>query len=240
MTAKRQPIVVKVGNASAKIYRLRAKTSGYEYFQVADFTSGKRKLISFADEESARQKAKEIAVKLASNQLDVLAMTGKDRSAYLRALDLLKPTGIPLELGVAQFADVVKKLGGRSLAVAVDFYLKCNPIDRPRKTCEEVFKELLDTKSADGVSEIYLKDLKVRIGKFVVAFQMQISDVTTNAVDAWLRSLECGARARNNYRRAVISLFSFAEARDYLTKDHVNFDKVAKATEKETTGLNPE
>ena len=46
---EQKPIIVKFGNASVRIYR--GHTRGYHYFQVADFSSGKRKLLTVSDEQ---------------------------------------------------------------------------------------------------------------------------------------------------------------------------------------------
>lgn len=54
-----KPIAVKVGNVSVKIYHSNRVKAGQRYtqFDVADYTSGRRKFISFADEGEARRKA---------------------------------------------------------------------------------------------------------------------------------------------------------------------------------------
>ena len=56
-------ILVKCGNVQVRIYRRQRKKGGQVYFQhdVADYTTGHRKFISFASEKQARAKAGEIA-----------------------------------------------------------------------------------------------------------------------------------------------------------------------------------
>ena len=135
--------------------------------------------------------------------------------AYLRALELLKPTGVPLELAAAYFTEAQTKLAGRSLNEAVEYFLKRNPSAMPRKTVSEIFTEFLTAKQADGVSAVYLKDLKFRVGKFTEAFQGQMADVDAAQVNEWLRALKCGPRGRNNYRLAISTLFKFAESLGY-------------------------
>ena len=192
MKSKHKPIAVKVGNVTVKIYRV--KNRGYDSFQVADYSTGKRKLESFASEREARDAANTIAVKVAKLDGAVLTLSSNDRLAYLRALELLKPTGVPLELAAAYFTEAQTKLAGRSLNEAVEYFLKRNPSAMPRKTVSEIFTEFLIAKQADGVSAVYLKDLKFRVGKFAEAFQGQMADVDAAQVNEWLR----GAKVRTS------------------------------------------
>ena len=69
-----------------KIYRSHRRKKGITYssFDVVDYSSGRRKLVSFAEEDSARQRAAEVAILLANGQGDVLTLTSSDRASYLQ------------------------------------------------------------------------------------------------------------------------------------------------------------
>jgi integrase len=231
-----KPIVIKVGNVQVKVYRsTRTKNSArYEQFDVADYSTGKRRFVTYPQERDAREKATEIATKLANREGEALTLTSGDRAAYLRALGFLQPTGVALEVATAQFADAHQKLGGRSLAEAVTFFTRHNPTTLPLRTVTEVLKEMLAAKAADGASAIYLKDLDFRLGKFAEAFQCQVGGVSAGEVNAYLRSLQCSGRSRNNSRLAIGTLFKFAEASGYLTKGHLDLSAVARAKENES------
>ena len=56
------------------------------------------------------------------------------KSIYVRAIEALKPLGIPLEMAVMQFAEAVKLLEGASLVEAARYYAKHQPHKVPRKT----------------------------------------------------------------------------------------------------------
>lgn len=230
---KAGPIEVKVGNVVVKIYRSerRKGDSSYTQFDVADYSGGPRKLHAFASEQKARDKATEIATKLANREGDVLSLTGADKQTYLRALEQLKPTKLTLELAVMQFAEAHQKLGGRSLAEAVNFFVRRHPATLPHKTVAEVVNVMLAAKEADGLEGVYLKDLKMRLGKFAKSFQCQIADVSEAQINEWLRSLSSGPRSRNNYRLVIGTLFKFAVSAGFLPKDHLDYDKVTKAKE---------
>lgn len=230
-----QPILVKVGNVQVKVYRFEREKHGipYDQFLLADYSTGKRRLIAFANERDARAEATRIASKLAKREGEVLTLTPADASAYRRAVEFVKPTGVAIEVASAQFAEAHQKLAGRSLSEAVTYFIRHNPATLPSKTVTEVFQELLAAKTADGASAVYLKDLDFRLGKFADAFQCPIGSVAASDINAFLRALECSGRSRNNYRLAIGTLFKFAEASGYLPKAQIDFSTVARAKETE-------
>jgi hypothetical protein len=71
--SEEKAIIVKFGNASVRVYR--GQTRDYEYFQVPDFSSGKRRLLTFSSEKLARAKAEDIAQRLNTGQVEVLKLT---------------------------------------------------------------------------------------------------------------------------------------------------------------------
>lgn len=227
--AKEKPIVVKFGNASVRVYR--GHTRAYQYFQVPDYSSGKRKFLTFSDERAAREKAEDIAKMLNTGQAEVLKLTTADVAAHRRAVELLKPTGIALELAAAEFAEAKARLGNRSLAEAVNFFLRHCPSSLPRKTVAEVVDELVAAKTADGASAVYLKDLNFRLGKLKEMFHTQIADVTAADLNVFLRGLKCSGRGRNNYRNAIGTLINFAESSGCMARNHLDFSSVARAKE---------
>ena len=218
---KEKPIVVKFGNASVRVYR--GRTRDYHYFQVPDFSNGKRKLLTFSTEEDARAKAEDIAKNLNSGQVEVLKLTTADVAAHRRAVELLKPTGVALELATAEYAEAKARLGNRSIAEAVTFFLRHNPSSLPRKTVAEVVDELVAAKKADGASAVYLKDLDFRLGKLKEMFHTQLADLTPTDINAFLRGLQCAGRRRNNYRCAIGTLIRFAETSGLLPKNDLDF-----------------
>ena len=227
-----EPLAEKVGNATVRIYR--SQSGDHEYFQVPDFTTGKRRLLTFSTEALARAKAHDIAKNLNKGQVEVLKLTDADVAAYRRAVQLLEPTGVALELAAAEFAEAKARLGKRSLAEAVNFFLRHCPASMPSKTVTEVVNELVAAKEADGASEIYLKDLNFRLGKLKERFHTQITDLTAGDLNVFLRELKGSGRGRNNYRNAIGTLIKFAETSGYITKNHLDFTAVARAKELHT------
>jgi len=100
MRRKKKQIRVTEGNVSVTIYRVKNRKK--PLFQICDYTSGRRKLISCAEEKIARKKARKIAIDLANGETAVFKMSAKDRAVYVRAVQLLKPSKKPLELAAAR------------------------------------------------------------------------------------------------------------------------------------------
>ena len=57
--------------------------------------------------------------------------------------------------------------------------------------------------------------------------------VTTGEIEDFLRSLNLSGRSRNNYRRAIATLFYFAETRGYFVKGAAQVESVAMAKQNE-------
>ena len=101
------PLEIKRGNASVKIYK-RFK-NGYEEFRIAYYDlDGRRKLQSFSSLQAAKDEAAVKATSISTGDFTGLSLSGEDRLCYLRALDVLKPLNVPLEMAVMQFVEAAK------------------------------------------------------------------------------------------------------------------------------------
>ncbi len=132
---------------------------------MVHYLGEKRQRKAFADLELAITEAEVTASKLSIGELDALTLNSHDRLAYVRAVESLKPTGVPLELAAIQFAEATKILAGGSILDAARLFAKHHPANLPRKLSTEVVTQLLAAKKADGLSEVYIKDLRSRLGK---------------------------------------------------------------------------
>jgi integrase len=148
-----------------------------------------------------------------------LELSGVDRDNYVAAvkkLRELRPLEVSLATAIAEYVDA-KKLGA-PLTAAAKFYLESNASKLPDKAVAEVVAEFLVAKKADGCSYRYLTDCKSRLGHFARDFRLNLKDVQTADLNAWLRGLKQSPTSRNNYRRVICSLFSFAKDAGYLAK----------------------
>jgi len=203
-------------------------------FLLAYYEGAKRVRQRFSDFASAKQEAELAAVKIRNGELEALKLKSHDRSEYVRAMQKLrqwKPDA-ELNLVVTDYVANVKRLPETvSLKEVVDSYLKRYPVARPAKTVREVVDELIDYRTKAGKSDTYVKDLRLRLGKFADHLNVDISAVTAARIEEFLRGSRPGrgkgspsyflsGRTQNNFRQLISTLFKFAIKRGYLPKDH--------------------
>ncbi len=244
MSKPKFPISVKRGHVTVKIYK--TPTRGCKSFTVVHHLGDQRQRRYFTDLALAVTAAETTANALSTGELKVLELTNDDRLSYVRAMETLKPTGQPLDVVASQYAQAYKILEGADIIEAARYYAKRHPSKMPKKTVPEIITELLAAKDRDGVSDVYLKDLKGRLGRFEKQFKGLICLVTEAEIETFLRELEnhdkknpgttkpLSGKSRNNYRRAIGTLFKFAEARGLLPRGVVEFKSVAMAREDHT------
>ncbi len=221
------PLAVKRGNVTVKIYRTQS-AGGYVFFQVADYSTGQRRLRSFSDLAEARCEAERIASAIASGEAAVLDLSAQDRSAYVRSLELLKSTGTPVEVASATYAEAFKVLGGDHLMEAARWFAKRNPAKLPVKTVAEVVTEFLDAKRTAKASDRYMQDLRYRLGKLSEAFQCNIGSVTGDQLQSWFDAAEFSPQSRKNFRTVLHGFFGFAMRRGYLPRGWDELDRLEK------------
>jgi integrase len=225
----RFPLVIKQGTHRVKIYRV-ANRGGCLY-QVTDYTTGRRRLRSFADLEAAKVEAGNIVTKLSNGETEALKLTSADRAAYVRGLDHLKPTGASLELATSAYARAIEILGGDYLLEAARYYAKRNPAKLPRKTVAEVASEFLaskehDRKTGGKVSDRYLQDLRYRLGRLEAAFDCQLAQVSGSRLQDWFVAEEFSPQSRVNFTRVLSVFIGFAKRKGYLPRDWDELEQV--------------
>jgi len=212
------PLEVKRGSTIVKIYRTVDR--GRDRFTVSYHEGTRRTLKQFADLDDARKEAGIVAAKLNAGQGSALELTGKDRDAYLHALDKLKALKIGLVPAIDEYIEAKK--WDVPLATAARAYHDSHAATIVTKTVQEVVDELLATKRTDGASNAYMSDLHVKLNRFARDFKTNISEVTTKDIDTWLRELKLSGRSRNHFRSTIVLLFNFCKANGYLDRDRAH------------------
>jgi len=240
MSKPKFPITVKRGHTVVKIYHTPSR--GCDAYTVVHYLGDQRQRKTFADLGLATTEAETVANKLSTGEVNVLTLTSDDRLSYIRSIEVLKPTGVPLEMAAMQFAEMHKLLNGESPLEAARFFVKKNPHRLPKKLVPDIVKEMVEAKEADKLSGVYVKDLKGRLGRFAEKFPGAISFVTSAEIEDFLRGLKgknkdgkekigLSGKSRNNYRGAIGTLFNYAVSRGYLPKGAVQVEDVAMARE---------
>jgi integrase len=238
---KTWPKVVQRGHSIAKIYR--TPSNGCDQFTLVYYLGEKRIRKTFADYELAVTEAETITTKLSEGELNVLELKGEDQFAYVRTMQIIKPTGMPLEMLAIRAAELCEVITPDEWMDAGRFYRKHHPKHLPKKTVPEVVEELIQAKEADRLSDYYLRDLRCRLGRFAEKFPGQINLLTTAEIEKYLRELAitekvsgggtreriASPKTRNHFRGAIGTLIYFAEARGYMPKGVVDIEAVAVA-----------
>ncbi|HTX21443.1 MAG TPA: tyrosine-type recombinase/integrase [Candidatus Aquilonibacter sp.] len=216
--------VEKIGNATVPIYRRKKhhKPSGkrYQVFEVADYSTGQRRLQSYSDAAKAISEAQRIGRLLATGETAAARLRGSEAASYGRAVELIRDAGLdtPLELVAARYVEAVKILGTDKIVEAAQDYIRRNPAERPARTVREVADELIALKSHRKASARYVEDLKMRLAKLAERFSVRVDTVTTADVQAWLDEFKAAPRTIRNFRNNASALFKFAEARGYIAR----------------------
>ena len=216
-----KPETVTVGNVMVKIYEHQRRTSTEKKrtdFLIADYTSGVRRLRSFADHGKARSEALKIARQLASGDATAATMRNSEAASYGRAVELLRPTGAALEVAAGAYAKSFEILGGDAVIEAANFYKRHRADQVTHKRVADVVAELIASKEARGKSGRYVGGLSARLKRFATTFAVDISAVTTADVQKWLDGLKLAPQTVKNFRACLWTLFAFAESRGYIFK----------------------
>lgn len=215
-------VTIKNGNVAVKIYKGKNRVSGtdYQQFTLAYYDGAKRIRKRFADFDEAKREGELAADKLANGEGQVLRLTSLDRANYLQALDTLRPSGRPLNLAVAEYADALTLLPqGASLREAVsDFARRSNTV-RETRTVPKLVAEYIAAKEKAGKSEAHLRDMRLRLTRFGKQFQMPVAQVTGKMLQMWLDGMTVSNRTKLNELRLTSGLLNFAVRRKYASRD---------------------
>lgn len=223
------PIIIRAGSSAVKVYRDR-KPAG-DYFRVVYHLGGKRHRLHFNDLERARVEAQAKAAQLARGDVDAAQLSGKDRLAYGRACEALRETGVSLDLAAVEFAAAHRVLDGHSLLEAAKFYMRHHGRGVTGKPVAEAVAAFINAKHAEGRSELYLRDLRYRLGRFAKTFHVEVRQLAAEDVRDFLSELKLGARSYNNFRRVMRVFLRFCQSRGWLSREIDLLDGVGKRKE---------
>jgi integrase len=219
MTTKRVrfPIHIKRGSSIVKIYRDR-QPSG-TYYRVVYHLGGKRHRLHFNDLDRAHAEAEAKAAQLSRGDIDAMQLTGKDRLVYGRALEAVRNFDVPLDGVALEYAEARKVLDGVPLLDAARFYARHHGAGIKRKPVADAVREMIEAKKNDGLSDVYLYDLRYRLGAFADAFHCDVSALTPDDVQGFFDGITLGPRSFNNFVAAVKTFGRFAQERGWLSKE---------------------
>jgi integrase len=123
---------------------------------------------------------------------------------------------MPLLPAVEEYVKCRQLLGEVPMLVAVQEFLRRTKGTTLGKKVPEAAAEMIEAKQQDGLSTVYIGQLKTAAGRFAKAFPGEIMAISSGDIDRWLRKLGGSPVTRNSVHRCIKVLFSFAKARGYL------------------------
>ena len=214
------PRKVKVGREVVTIYK-RAWVNGDFGFFVASYATGKRKLVSYANEAAALAAAHRLARQLSEREVVAASLTNAEASDYAAAVQALAPFKVALPVAAGTLAECLKFVADLPNVLAACQHYAASRKTTTRKPVAEVVAELLAVKANRQASKRYLEDLRSRLNRFADAFRKDACDVTTPEVQAWLDGFQLAAQTYANFKRCAHLLFEFAVARGYAAANPV-------------------
>lgn len=237
MKRVRFPIEIKRGSAVVKIYRDRKGEGTYYrvvYYLPDQDGKSRRHRLNFHDLEAATNEAELKASHLSRMDRYASEFDGKDRLEYARAKDELKGFNLPLDNVAIEYKDARRLLNGVPLIEAARFYEKHNLRGIKRQNLASAVDEMIAAKTRKGVSDVYVADLRYRLGALREAFHCDVNAISPDDVAAFFETLRLSPRSHNNFVRTLRTFFRFAQRHGWLSKEVDLLERVEKQTEKRT------
>lgn len=210
------PLTIRKGHASVKIYEVKDRSDRLNYTVSYMTAASGRKRKTFAKLVLAKEDAARIAQHLADGDLEALKLTGVERQLYVTAQRLVDHTGIPLDSAAREFARAYDILGHGGIVEAARYFKKHVETGLPEVSVSEAVARFAEAKKKEGLSKLYLKDIRCLLGRFAADFQCNIGTLQSDDLRAYLNAMKTGPVSKNNHRRMLTGLFSFARNEGWL------------------------
>jgi integrase len=152
-------------------------------------------------------------------------LTLKQAATVSDAVDVLKVINIPLSRAVREYSDAYKILGRQPLIVEAARHYARHMEDQKSKaelapiTLPQLVEKFMEDLRERKKSRRYVYDMQAKLARAASVFTGQVANITTDAIDMWLKSLKgTSALTKNNYRKALAVLFSFARKKGHLPR----------------------
>lgn len=220
--SERGPVEV-VESRGVKIPIYLNPRRGKESYLVTYFAKGERKRERVPNLADARKRAKALIPELLEGKIHVSSFTFKQTMAITDAVEMLQPLHVSITEVARQYVEAHKILDGVSILQAAEFYAKHQEQEKRRGALQPITLPDLVTKylaSIEGKkSKRYVEDLTSKLNRAAKAFHGQIRDIRADDIDKWLDGMDnAGDRTKNNYRMAMVTLFSYARDKNHLPR----------------------
>ena len=147
----------------------RAKPS----YTVSYHSQGVRSRQTRRDFLVAFRYAQEVALRIGDGALNVLTLAGRERFVYERAIELTAKTNLELDGLVSLAVEASGVLGGPEHLLEAARLYQAQHQGFVHKMVPEVVAKLIENRRNNAKSELYLRDLRVRLQqRFAGAFRV--------------------------------------------------------------------
>jgi integrase len=199
--------------------KYRFKVAGY-------YVGGKRVRKYFETREAAETFVEAEQIRRENLGKRATHIDGALAEDALRASDLLKPTPYTL-LDAARFvAHAHSTLEPHSVRIDDAINAHAAAIEQRKRsvTVNKLADEFIANRRAKRKSEIYIRDLTIRLRRFRSSMGDRITvEITSSDVDHWIQSLNVGPQSQNNFRAVLSAMWTFAVRRGYAATNVIQF-----------------
>ena len=197
----------------------RVQKDGRDFFRVLYREQGKRKQAWRSTIEDAKRAANDAIEATLSGDHSALKLQASDRHTYLRAVEILHPTGVELDTAAREYAAAREMLAGRAtLAEVCRDWLKRNAVELPKITVADAVALLKKQAETDGKSPDRQKQLAAALDAFAVAFNVEVHTLTPKQLADYLTALPFKERTKANHRDVIGFFNRWLVLRGYLAK----------------------
>ena len=193
------------------------EVAGKAHYRIRYYQAGERKDSTALTLEAARTKAISILSQM-SDTSGTVAFPADQAAAINMAAGQLREINRTLVASVNEYVQAIKMLpAGHTLAAAVQEYIaniekeKLIPITLP-----DMIKQYLEYQKEHGLRPRALRDITDRLNRTARHIEGYIANIQPVQINDFLKSLQLAPRTLNNYRGALVGLFTYAKAHNYL------------------------
>ena len=224
-------MVTQLSNGKQTIKLYRSVNRGKPMYQLSYYFGGRRVQKNFSTKWEAKRTASIILNSLSIAAVDVDDLTAAELESFVAARRALAPN-YALHIAVEEHAYAVAKLGRATLREAVEFFCRHNPANTPRLNLLEIAEQFAMSREQSGLSSQYVSSCRKAIKDLAMAFpDRTLSDLKTTELDAWLGSLDHGAKTKNYIRCLLRTCGHWAEGHGYLIKNTSPFPAMVRYKE---------
>jgi integrase len=206
---------------------VRARSHGKNRFIISGYyVAGKRIRKYFETREAAETFIQVEKIRRENLGKRATHIDGALAEDAVRALDALKSTPYTLHDAARVVAQAHKKLEPHAVRIddAIDEHIAAIERRNRSVSVNDAVEQFIENRKAKGKSEIYIRDLETRLGRFKAAMGKRlVADITSTDVDHWIQSLGVGPQTQNNFRAVLSAMWTFAVRRGYATVNAIQF-----------------